>query len=152
MGISIAEILGEAEANKLHDLTIRVGGVYVANFVPSDGMVPKNHGDKSRDKMFIVLGRDEAYVYGCVIINSDVNKGSLTKEAQDAQYLLMGHKYKGVFANAYSYVDCHKIFPITIKKIKTARLLCLLNEEDLSLIFETVRDNAPKAELRRYGI
>ncbi len=152
---SFKELLSGTAIAETFASTVSVGDVYRMRFYPKDGITPKNPGDTSRNKMFVVLGKDEEHVYGCVLINTDVNVNALSQEAQRCQFPIMKHKYDGAFTAYVSHVDCSKLRPVSIDRLSScATRICQLLDEDLEYIFDSVRNNGQisLADLRRYGI
>jgi hypothetical protein len=152
---SLAECLAEEETiTHLYASQITMGNVYRMKFYKTDGITPKNEGDNSRNKFFVVLKADSEFVYGCLLINSNVNENALSKEAQQIQYPILARKYKDVFTTPISYVNCSYIHSIPLYRIKDATFKCTLDDEDLDYIMSSVKSGTliPKAVLKRFNL
>ena len=83
--------LSDLEA--LKGLSIQRGSVYFMRFYPSDGVRPKNPGDKYRDKYFVILGKDdEGNLVALSLINTEINE-SLYNRICPYQHLLYSSDY-----------------------------------------------------------
>ena len=59
------------DCNALKHLAVHVGSVFKMTLYPEDKVTPKNPGDISRDKYFVVIGKTEdSLVVGSLLINS----------------------------------------------------------------------------------
>ena len=70
----LTELLtGSSKQNLLS--TIDRGDVIRMKLTPEEGITPKNEGDDSRNKYFIVLGKtNDGKLIGFVVINSQINQ------------------------------------------------------------------------------
>ena len=74
MGNSFADLLNDAQKGKLVESIVETGSVYRMPLTPAEGITPKKSGDKSRNKLFIVIGKDiNNNIYGVVIVNTGIN-------------------------------------------------------------------------------
>lgn len=119
------------------------------------GVTPKD-GQADRVKMFVVVGVDEDYIYGGLLINSNPNKG---EQAKNCAFLSEQHLIRRVdyeFLRYDSFIDCTQI-----KEIKRSELWkCLsdqlgsLNSCDKDAIMEILSntDSLSTKEKKRFGI
>lgn len=107
--------LGDLEA--LRTLSIEPGSVFRMKFLPSDGVVPKDEDDDSRNKYFIIIGKDhEGNYIALTLINTDINL---------KLFNIIGPYQHKIFAAEYEflkgkdrYIDCYRI-----KEVSAERLL-----------------------------
>jgi len=123
--------LGElSEGLKL--AAINVGSVFVMTFFPEDGITPKNDGDISRDKIFVVIGKsDEGLLVASLLINSEVNQ-HLSEIIGDYQHEIKASEYD--FLEHDSFINGYEVREISVERIlEQARFLGILNEEDINM-------------------
>ena len=61
-------------SSQLKGIFIQPGSILKMTLFPKDGVTPKNAGDTSRTKYFVVIGKDEnSILVGSLLINSDIN-------------------------------------------------------------------------------
>lgn len=124
---------------------VKVGEVYCINMDESNGIKPKA-GDSSRDKYFIVLGFDaDDEIYGGVIINSDINQKS-PLSVRDWHMPIKCSKYS--FLKHDSFVDCSKLKTANPTKFLKTRLLGSMDEADITLIINTIKDSPNESRIR----
>ena len=104
-----------------------------------EGVKPKNNGEESRNKYFIVLGKTEDGKFiGFVLINSNINP-HLSSELKDLHYPLHFSKYS--FLEKNRFVDCGQLKEITLENFSD-RYKCQsfgkIDEEDLQHITQAV--------------
>ena len=64
---------GPEDSLKRRD-SIHVGSIFKMEFTPSEGVKPKNPGETSRIKYFVIIGIDGDRVFvGALLINSRIN-------------------------------------------------------------------------------
>ncbi|MDR2449838.1 MAG: hypothetical protein LBD52_07765 [Prevotellaceae bacterium] len=117
----------------------------------TDGITPKP-GNDSRNKYFIVLGFDtDGNVYGGVIFNSHINQ-NLAQNIKDYHMPVEHTKYS--FLTHKCFVDCSRLKTAKPDKIMVGQYLGDINEEDLTLIKETVKSSPreTKAHLALFGL
>jgi len=156
MGNSLHDLLSGTQKEKLAGITVKVGGVYRMPLTPNEGITPKKTGDSSRNKFFIVVGKDcDNNIYGIVIINSHVNN-KLVQSVKDLHYPLFTGSYN--FLDHNSFADCSRI-----KRISCTRFSDLLTpatfkgdimQNDLDLIIGALKTakTINKKELRSFGL
>ena len=150
----LAELLtGSSKQNLLS--TIEKGDVIRLKLTTEEGITPKNEGDDSRNKYFIVLGKiSDGTLIGFVVINSQINK-NLSEPLQQLHYPLTVSKYAFLLKNRF--VDCGELKEITLDNF-TDRYKCKsfgkIDEEDLRLITEAVISSPKetKKHLRKFGL
>lgn len=150
----LAELLsGSSKQNLLS--TIERGDVIRLKLTPDEGITPKNEGDDSRNKYFIVLGKtSDGKLIGFVVINSQINK-NLSEPLQQLHYPLAVSKYAFLLKNRYA--DCGELKEITLDNFAdryNCRSFGKIDEEDLRLITEAVKTSPKetKKHLREFGL
>lgn len=106
--------LGDISALKAH--SINVGSVFKMTLYPEDGVKPKNEGETSREKRFVVIGKtDDSVVVGSLLINSEIN---------DKLFMLIGPYQHCIYPDQYEFlngkerfIDCYKIKEINFDRI-----------------------------------
>ena len=83
---------------------------------PKDGVTPKNEGDKSRTKYFVVIGiDDESLLVGSLLINSDVNI-NLVHAIAPYQHCVYP-KDQAFVGDKYLFIDCYRIKELSFAQI-----------------------------------
>ena len=150
----LAELLtGSSKQNLLS--TIDRGDVIRMKLTPEEGITPKNEGDDSRNKYFIVLGKtSDGKLIGFVVINSQINQ-NLSLPLQRQHRPISASKYS--FLQQDRFVDCGELKEITLDNF-TDRYKCQsfgkIDEEDLQLITQAVitSPKETKKNLRKFGL
>lgn len=144
--------LSDLEA--LKGLSIQPGSVYFMRFYPSDGVRPKNPGDKYRDKYFVILGRDdEGNLVALSLINTEIN-GSLFNRIGPYQHLLYSSDYS-FLKGKDRYVDCYQFKDVSVLRIvQYGEYIGTLSEEDMKAVLGLVAASptAIPARLRQFSI
>ena len=150
----LAELLSGSSKQSLLS-TIQRGDVIRMKLTPEEGITPKNEGDDSRNKYFIVLGKtSDGTLIGFVVINSQINK-NLSAPLQQLHYPLLVSKY--AFLQKNRFADCGELKEITLDNF-TDRYKCQsygkIDEEDLQLITRAVitSPKETKKHLRKFGL
>lgn len=87
--------------------TINPGDVYRMELTPSEGVKPKNEGDSSRNKYFIVMGvTTDGFLIGFVLINSEINQ-NISARARASHYKILASDYP--FLQKDRYVCCGEL-------------------------------------------
>jgi len=123
--------LGElAEGLKL--ASINIGSVFLMTFFPDDGITPKNTGDISRDKIFVIIGKsDDGLLVASLLINSEVNQ-HLSKIIGDYQHEIKASEYD--FLEHDSFINGYEVREISIERIRVhAKYLGILKEDDINM-------------------
>lgn len=128
-------------SSKLKALSIETGSVFKATMLRSDGVVPKHSGETSRDKYFVVLGKDDdSYLVGVLLINSGINN-NLAKIIAPYQHCIYPDEYD-FLDGQYRYVNCYDIKRISFKKIsEEAEYIGFINDADMQEIIRLVRES-----------
>lgn len=138
----------------LKRMSLVPGSVFRMELFPADGITPKNEGDVSRNKYFVILGIDnDSILVGSVLINSEINS-SLIRVIAPYQHCIYPEDYD--FLNdKFRYVDCYLIKELSFDRIvSSAEYIGIINETDLSRIKELAVSspaNRPNV-LKRYGL
>lgn len=138
----------------LKRMSLVPGSVFRMELFPEDGVTPKNDGDVSRNKYFVVLGIDnDSILVGSVLINSEINS-SLIRVIAPYQHCIYPEDYE--FLNdKFRYVDCFLIKELPFERIlSSADYIGIINEADMSKIKELAvmsPANRPNV-LKRYGL
>jgi len=156
MSPSLGDLLNSNEErdNQINQ-ALSIGSVFKMTLSKEEGVTPKNPGETTRDKFFVVIGFDENKIIGALLINSKIN-ARLPQELKDVQYPIKASDYD--FLDHNSHVDCSKIKPIGIEKFKAQfdwkNSFSSIKKEDLDLIIVTVKESpsvTPKM-LKRFGL
>lgn len=138
----------------LKRMSLVPGSVFRMELFPEDGVTPKNEGDISRHKYFVVLGIDNGSILvGSVLINSEINS-SLIRVIAPYQHCIYPEDYQ-FLNNKFRYVDCFLIKELPFDRImESAEYIGIINDADLSKIKELAISspaNRPNI-LKRYGL
>ncbi len=148
---TIGEILGE-QADKLVRNAIQIGEVHLLDLDINNGITPKN-GEKSRNKVFVVLGFDEAgNLIGGLVINSNINH---KLPATITDYQLPVTVKQCPFLKHDSFVNCSQLIRAEKSKFNKSTYRGRISDDDLmAQIIETVKES-PTANgkmLKDFGI
>lgn len=103
-------------SSQLKGISIQLGSVFKMTLFPKDGVTPKNEGDVSRTKYFVVIGKDEdSILVGSLLINSDVNINMIHAIAP-YQHCIYPKDYS-FLGNKYRYIDCYRIKELQFDQI-----------------------------------
>jgi hypothetical protein len=156
MSPSLGDLLNnnEERENQINQ-ALGVGSVFKMTLSKEEGVTPKNPGETTRDKFFVVIGFDENKIIGALLINSKIN-ANLPDSLKDLQYPISASDYD--FLRHNSHVDCSSIKSIRIEKFKEQfdwrNSFSPIKEEDLELIIGAVKESpsvTPKV-LKRFGL
>ena len=123
-------------------------------FYPDDGVVPKNENDSSRDKYFVILGKDEEGGFVALsLINTEINE-NLKRRIGSFQYRISSANYD--FLNGKDrFVDCYDMKEVTsVRIMDQGDYAGLINETDLNAVIKLVNDSpiVSVAKLKRFEI
>lgn len=123
------------------ELAISVGSVFKMELTKAEGVSPKNPGESSRVKYFVVVGIDDDRVaVASLVINSKINSNLFWRIA-DYQYMITSSEYD-FLSKAESYVNCYDIKQISVSKIsQKAEYVGFFLTEDLNEILGIVRSS-----------
>ena len=103
-------------SSKFKGMSIQPGSVFRMTLFPKDGVTPKNEGDKSRTKYFVVIGIDEeSLLVGSLLINSDVNI-NLVHAIAPYQHCIYPKDY-AFLGDKYRFIDCYRIKELSFTQI-----------------------------------
>ena len=103
-------------SSKFKGMSIQPGSVFRMTLFPKDGVTPKNEGDKSRTKYFVVIGKDdESLLVGSLLINSDVNI-NLVHAIAPYQHCIYPKDY-AFLGDKYRFIDCYRIKVLSFDQI-----------------------------------
>lgn len=86
---------------------IQPGDVYRMELTPREGVKPKNIGDTSRNKYFIVMGvTPDGALIGFVLINSEINQ-NIPPSVRASHYKILASDYP--FLQRDRYVCCGEL-------------------------------------------
>lgn len=142
------------ELHPLKELAVKSGSVFRMRFYPQDGVVPKDESDTSRDKYFVILGKDSEGGYVALsLINTEINE-NLKKRIGVFQYQIDSSNYD--FLNGKDrFIDCYDMKEVASERIvNQGDYAGLISETDMKAIVKLVNDSpiVSVAKLRRYGI
>lgn len=106
--------LGEIAALKRY--SIDVGSVFKMTLYPQDGVTPKNEGESSRNKYFVIIGKTtDGIVVGSLLINTNIND-NLKDVIGPYQHCIHPDQYD--FLNGKDrYIDCYRIKELTFERL-----------------------------------
>lgn len=153
---TIGELLTDTQKGTILENSIEIGDVYRLKLTEEEGITPKNPQDDSRNKLLIIVGKDnEGNAIGFVVINSHINP-KLSEEIRVLHYPIHASKYSFLMKN--SFVDCASLK--IIKKGKFSNLFdyskCKgkMETDDMDCIIGALRSSPivePKL-LKRFGL
>lgn len=117
--------------SELKALAINVGSVFKMTMFPEDSITPKNSGDTSRDKYFVVIGKTEdSVVVGSLLINTNINS-RLYNIIGPYQHCLSPESYD--FLNGKErYISCYEIKKFTTDRVvEKAVYIGRLDDDDI---------------------
>ena len=81
------------ELRPLKEMAVKPGSVFRMRFFPQDGIVPKDAGDASRDKYFVIIGKNnEGDFVALSLINTEINE-NLKQRIGAFQYQISSSDY-----------------------------------------------------------
>ena len=135
---TLKDHLPSSAVENLAKSTIETGNVFRINMNKAEGITPKP-GNDSRNKYFVVLGFDsDGNVYGGVIFNTNINP-NLAPDIKDYHMPIKHTKYD--FLKHNCFIDCSRLKTAKPDKLLAGKYLGNIDEEDLSLIIETVKSS-----------
>lgn len=142
------------ELHPLKVLAVKPGSVFRMRFYPQDGVVPKDEGDTSRDKYFVILGKnDDGNYVALSLINTEINE-NLKQRIGAFQYQISSSNYD--FLNGKDrFVDCYDMKEVASERIvEQGDYAGLISETDLKAIIKLVNGSpiVSVAKLKRYVI
>lgn len=118
-------------SSQLKGLSIQLGSVFKMTLFPKDGVTPKNEGDVSRTKYFVVIGKDEdSILVGSLLINSDVNI-NMVHAIAPYQHCIYPKDYS-FLGDKYRYIDCYRIKELQFDQIiESGEYIGTISEVDM---------------------
>ena len=156
--VNISDLLDKGnQLQKLLIGAVEEGEVYRLKLSKEEGIVPKNAGDETRKKYFVVIGKDEqGNAIGFVLINSVINQ-HLPECRRKLHYLLKASEYD-FLDNQDRYVDCSDFKKISKERFaelfSSGKMKGKIHEEDLVEIKRFICSyvNVSKNTLKRFGL
>lgn len=141
-------------SKSLKAISLKKGSVFKMELFSEDGVTPKNEGDKSRDKYFVVLGIDGNKISVCsTLINTEINPKRFNAIGM-YQHLIYASDYD-FLKGKDRYVDCYKLIEISYDRIlDNADYIGVVKDEHLNEIIELLR-KAPlitENKLKKYDL
>lgn len=131
---------------------IEVGDIFKIEADEKNGITPPL-GRLAWYKHFVVMGKsDDGTLFGCVIFDSSINREYVGPG--DEEFFIPVPKGKYSFIDHDSYIECLKLKPATVAKLKKGKAEGRLMPDDLSKALELVKlspRNGPMV-LRMYNI
>ncbi len=142
------------ELHPLKVLAVKPGSVFRMRFYPQDGIVPKDANDTSRDKYFVILGKnDDGNYVALSLINTEINE-NLKQRIGAFQYQISSSNY-GFLNGKDRFVDCYDMKEVASERIvNQGDYAGLISETDLKAIIKLVNGSpiVSIAKLKRYAI
>ncbi len=138
----------------MKEMAVKPGSVFRMRFYSQDGVVPKDVKDTSRDKYFVILGKnDDGNYVALSLINTEINE-NLKQRIGAFQYQINSSDYE--FLNGKDrFVDCYDMKEVASERIiDQGDYAGLISEADMNAIIKLVNYSpiVSVAKLRRYGI
>lgn len=153
---AIGDLLSKNLIKTLINSSIKVGNVYRMKLGKEEKITPKNPQDDSRNKYFIIVGKDKAgNALGFVLINTNINV-NLPDSIKDLHYPINPSKYP--FLETKRFVDCSELKIIYKDKFDSlfdsSKEKGQIKEDDLELIISALQ-SSPKVtpkQLKTFGL
>lgn len=145
-------LLGDVEA--LKTMQVKKGCVFRMVLYPEEGVVPKEVGQESRTKYFVILGYDpEGNYIGASLINSEINQ-KLGPKIAPYQLCIFPEKYDFLDGKP-RYIDCYSIKSIPKQRIMNeGTYIGYIETEDFDRVCELLQ-GSPAVDtrtLQQYGL
>lgn len=135
--------------------TVNPGDIYRMRLTDKEGVKPKNSGDTSRNKYFVVVGTTtDGSIIGVVLINTEINR-NISQSLKDSHYRIKAEDYP--FLGKDRYLCCGELKSIA-SSVFFSRfregVVGTLKEEHLEVVKALLisSDNVSAALLRRFGL
>jgi len=127
--------ISNSQLQQLANNTIQPGDVYRMKLTSREGVKPKNDGDTSRNKYFIVMGvTPDGTLVGFVLINSKINE-FISQEARESHYKLLAKDYPFLEKDRYACCgELKEIDTITFFQRLQGEVVGCIREEHLDAI------------------
>lgn len=150
---TIADLLSPSSKENLMS-TIKRGDVVRMRLTEEEGITPKNEGDSSRNKYFIVLGKTaDGQIIGFVVINTNINV-NLSEVLKRLHYPLTAEKYPYLEKTRYVYCGALKQISLSNFSNRHCSIFGTIDEGDLQLITNALASSPieSKKKLRKFGL
>lgn len=131
---------------------IEVGDIFKIEADEENGITPPL-GRLTWYKHFVVMGKsDDGSLFGCVIFDSSINREHVSPG--DEEFFIPVPKGKYSFIDHDSYIECLKLKPATVTKLRKGKAEGRLQPDDLAKALKLVkfsRRNGPMI-LKMYNI
>ena len=118
----------DAFPEELRRRVLEVGQVLRMKMFPEDNVRPKQ-GKNSKEKRFVIIGKNEDKVVAALLINSEINR-NLFMQIGPYQHLIRAEQYD--FLDHNSYVDGYMIREFSVSRVMaSATYLGSLSPEDI---------------------
>ena len=151
---SLGDLLKASDKSSLILNSICEGEVYLMTLTKEEGVKPKDPSDDSRNKYFIVIGKDKSGIAICaVLINTKINQ-NISQPLQNLHYPLKAATYEFLKQNRFAYCGQIKIISKEAFSTQFRKPVGAIYESDLNLIKEAVTSSpiTPKKDLKRFGL
>lgn len=153
---TIGDLLTVAQKGNLIEKSLEIGDVYRMKLTKEEGVIPKGPEDDSRNKYFIIIGKDnKGNVIGFVLINSSINP-DLPQIIKDLHYPIKSTKYS--FLKKNSFVNCAELKTIEKEKFSSlfdsSKSKGVIEQDDIDCIIGALQSSPlikPK-QLKRFGL
>lgn len=153
---TIADLLTNTQKSDIIERSLNIGDVYRMKLTEEEGITPKAPEDSSRNKYFIIVGKDNVgNAIGFVVINSDINT-KLPSTIKDLQYPISVSKY--TFLKKNSFVNCGDLKVIKKEKFSSlfdySKKQGMIQADDMEYIIGALQTSTiiePKL-LKRFGL
>lgn len=141
-------------SSQLKGVSIQPGCVFKMTLFPKDGITPKNEGDISRTKYFVVIGKDQdSILVGSLLINSEINI-NMVKAIAPFQHCIYPKDYS-FLGDKYRYIDCYRIKELQFNQIiESGEYIGTISEVDLNKAIDLTNAspvNKPQT-LMKFGV
>lgn len=155
--VSFEDLLSEKSKEGIIAHTVKEGCVFRMNLSKEEGVIGKRKSDDTRNKYFVVIGRDtQGAAIGFVLIDTQINP-NLPECRKLLHYTLSANKYS--FLNGRSrFVDCSDFKTISHERFAflfgSETIKGEIDAEDLELIKGAIAsyENVSAKILRRFGL
>lgn len=154
--VTIGDLLTATQKSDIIEKSLEIGDVYRMKLTKEEEVTPKAPEDKSRNKYFIIIGKDgEGNAIGFVLINSNINP-DLSQVIKDLHYPIKSTKYS--FLKKNSFVNCAELKIIGKEKFSSlfddSKCKGKIELDDIACIIGALQSSPlikPK-QLKRFGL
>ena len=148
--VKLSDLLGRTDVKDLAVGTISIGDVYLMQMDESNGIHPAA-GYATRRKFFVVLGFDDVFIYGGIVINSKVNM-NIRGQILALHLPLSSKKYP--FLSYDSFADCLRLKTADVREFEGWSYMGQIDDEDLEKIKSNITSSPleTKERLRMFHL